>query len=250
MNQRFKVWSRLMATILVSSFVIQSKVLAEDFEYPELNVTPLASERLKMEALRENSSSEMWMDHVPVFIPATLNLIAAIKLNSQKSDFSAKEQKDAEDTTRVAFGVSAFWIGYSSYLAMTYRPFSDATTYISRMEGNSKKAHLIRERLAEERIKESARFGRMLSWISSGTLLASSLAVASKAKTDAEAIAIVSAVSALSPLIFRYRWEKVEDYHSEYKKRIYGPVVTSGLYGKKIEGETHWAPQLLVSYQF
>ncbi|NCN40601.1 hypothetical protein GW916_05060 [bacterium] len=249
MNDCFKVWSRLIALLLCIS-ILPSFSSAEDFSYPELSVTPLASERIQMERSRESDATTLWMDHIGIFVPATLSIFSGLRLEAQKKDLEIGQQNDASDISKLSIGIGAAWIGYASYLALTYRPYTSAQSEISTFKAGSKKDQLIKERLSEEKIEEAGRFGRTLSWLSAGTMLLTSVGVASYAKADAQAYAIAAGVTALAPLLFTYRWQKVSHYHSDYKKRIYGPIVTSGLYGHSFKGEQKWAPQVLVGYSF
>lgn len=249
MNHCFKVWSRLLVTTICLSFT-SSITLAEEFSYPELSVTPLASERIKMEGSRESEGLTLWADHVGIFIPAALSIFAGIRLGAQKNELELGQQSDASDLSKLSIGVGSLWVGYASYLALTYKPYSTANAEISEFKVGSKRELLVRERLAEEKIEEAGRFGRALSWASAGTMFATSIGMASIGKRDAQAYAIAAGVTALAPLLFTYRWQKVSHYHSEYKKRIYGPIVTSALYGHYFKGEQQWAPQVLVGYSF
>lgn len=245
MNKKLRAWPRLIAVILFSMIFFQD-VRAETFDYPELLVTPLASERIGLEVKREQEVLDRFMDHAPIMVSAGLTMLTATQLSSQKGDLRPQDQSDASDAAKVSLGVGAFWLGYTSYLAMTYRPYEDAQRSLSSYGAETPKGKLIRERLAEEKINEAASFGRTLSWFSSGTLLLSSVVMASLAKDDVEGYAVVSAVSALAPLYFSYRWVKVEKYHRNYKKRIYGPMVMSSVYGS----DNKWAPMLQVSASF
>lgn len=246
MNKRFVSWPRLSIIIF---FAFQSALVhseSQEFHYPELLVTPLATERIAMEADRESKEFNAWKDHSPILISSTLAILAAGSLASQKDDLPQNDRADAGDVSAIAFGVGAFWIGYSSYLAATYRPYSKAREELNHLSSDNPKQRLIKERLAEEKLLEAARFGRYLSWLSSGSLLISSVAIASLGEDNTEALGVAAAVSALSPLFFSYRWQKVSAYHSDYKKRIYGPIVTSAVYGR----DNNWTPLLMVSSSF
>lgn len=245
MNQKLGSWPRLIAVILFFLTAL-IEVRAETFEYPELLVTPLASERIALEAKSESEGYNRWMNHAPIMVSSAMTFLTATRLSGQKDDLRIQDQSDASDISKISMGVGAFWLGYTSYLAMTYTPYESARRDLSSYGAESAKNKLIKERLAEERINEAASFGRTLSWFSSGTLLASSVAMASLAKEEVEGLAIASAVSALAPLYFSYRWVKVAKYHRSYKKRIYGPVVTSSIYGN---GDK-WAPVLQVTASF
>ena len=56
--------------------------------------------------------------------------------------------------------------------------------------------------------------------------LAASAVMGSAGKPDgwSNALAGVSAVASLTPLIFKHRWEETESLQEEYKRRIYAPV--------------------------
>jgi hypothetical protein len=69
---------------------------------------------------------------------------------------------------------------------------------------------------------------------------------ASAESKGTKAVATLSALAAFAPMVFTYRWQFVEKQHDLYKKRIYGPVVSTGLH--VIEGQP--VPMLLAGFQF
>jgi|FLYM01.1.fsa_nt_gi hypothetical protein len=244
MKQNFLVWPRLATTILFSTSTFSSALHAMD--YPELLVTPLASERITMEAAGEKNARQVWLDHAAVMTPGVLTMIAAASLYSQRDDLDPHRRSEAKDAAMIGFTIGAFWTGYSAYLATTYSPYQAAARELNQLQSDTLKKKLVKERIAEERISEAATFGRNLSWLSAGTLLVSSLAISSNGRDETQAVAVVAAVSSLAPIFLNYRWQKVSRYHEDYKKRIYGPLISSSVYGR----DGRIAPMLMVSSSF
>src|SRR4051812_10162265 len=90
---------------------------AADFEYPELQVTPRASDRLQMEATSEPSSQ--WTTHMSVQIPALATLITGLT-----NDISTPQGA-------IAAGFGAGWLAVTLFLNATYRPYEAGVKTIS-----------------------------------------------------------------------------------------------------------------------
>lgn len=198
-----------------------------EYEYPELLVTPRASERLSLEAQREEQTR--WLNYLPMQTSAAVTLIAAIA-QSGSPDLG----KDPGNKAPIAgIAVSAGWITTTLLLSALYQPYQSATHDLVASSGKSSstREQLTRERLSEEAIDSAARLSRRLAWISLATELGASAYMISKARSGTFSLvadAVAMAV-AFAPFVFPSRAQYVADDQRDYKKRIYAPVAGMSL---------------------
>ncbi|MEK6578626.1 MAG: hypothetical protein AABZ55_05315 [Bdellovibrionota bacterium] len=215
----------------------------DDFSYPELLVTPRASQRLDIES--KNESSRNLSSQFPFLVSG------AITLTSGLLQFSGKDpNRDRQGSTPIiGVGVGAAWL-VGGFLLSGYRPYTRAVEQISPMPGKTDREQLIRERYAEEAIERASGLGQRLKWISFATNLLACAAITGSAQSDAlsKPMAGVGVATAFLPLLFPPQWIDVADQQREYKKKIYGPVASAGFLG----GTSSVAPVpgLLLSFSF
>ena len=209
-----------MKIVLVIMSAICSTAFAQDLTYPELNVVPKASERLKIEMRQE--AGKAWTSNLAVQLSAVSTLVAGSLAGS-----SLDTDKDEDEISpKLAMAVGGAWLGATAWAALQYRPYRSALARIKRMPYKTKRQKLIVERLAEEEINSLRKLGKRIRWYSAVTNLGASLFLMDSVKdeTDAKMAANVSALLALGPLFFNYSWEDVASEQEKYKKKIYTPV--------------------------
>lgn len=225
----------LLRTALFALFVTHASALfaqtsestqqASSFHYPELLVTPSASQRLLEEEKHE--SQNRFRDLWPLQVSGLTTLLAGASALGEKKD---GEIADAHYAGLAAISIGGAWLGTSAILAMTYTPYRDGVARIKKFGGTTKQQQLGRERLAEEALQEPAALAVRLRWMSVFTNAAASLAVAGASKDRmTQAAGGVSALVALAPWLFPLRWEKTWNYHDEYKRKVFGPITSGGL---------------------
>lgn len=208
---------KFVITIALSLFYFQS---ASAQNYPELQVAPKASERIKREATLENRDA--FKEHLPIQISGVATLLSGITANA---DLNKKNDSEGIGP-KLAMAVGAGWIAGTLYMQLSYRPFLRGYHEVNRMPYQSTREQLAAERIAEEHIDEYARFARKLKWISAVTNLGASAYAYSSAEKDStgKGISAVGMAASLLPLLFPNSAEQVsEDQHS-YKKKVFGPV--------------------------
>lgn len=195
------------------------------FHYPELLVTPSASQRLLEEEKRE--SQNRFMDFWPLQVSGVATLLAGASAMGERKD---GKTADAHYAGLAAMTVGGAWLGASTILAMTYTPYRDGALRVKKFAGTTKQQQLARERFAEEALQEPAALAVRLKWLSVFSNAAASLAVAGASKDRmTQAAGGVSALVSLTPWLFPLRLEKIWDYHDEYKRKVFGPVASGGL---------------------
>ncbi len=217
---------------------------AEAFDYPELQVTPRASERLETEAKREGG--RRWTTHLPVQTSALTTLTAGFLQLS-----SPDPSKDPSGRTGWAgIAVGGAWLAVTGYLSASYRPYSSSLVDVNEMTRKSPREILARERAAEEAIQKAARLGNRLRWLSFLTHAGTSAYLLANAQSGS--ISFVADIASLgfsiAPMIFRYHWQDVAREQADYKKRIYGPVASAALLTEPITGRA--APGAVLSLSF
>ena len=186
--------------------------------YPELLVSPRASQRLKREAAVETQNT--FTDHLPVQVSGVTTFLAGALANGDL-------KKDSDGIgSRVAMVVGGTWITASLWMQVARRPFMRGFQEVKNSPYQSARDQLAAERLAEEHIDETARFYRKLKWLSVSTNLLASAYALSNVQTGStgEALGYVGLVGALAPLLFSHRAEQVSEDQRSYKKKVLGPV--------------------------
>ncbi len=193
---------------------------AQEMEYPELNVTPRASDRVRLEAREE--AGKAWSSHFSIQLSALSTLAAGAMVSANLDD----EKNDRVLAPTVAMVTGALWLGVSTWSAISYRPYKETYLKLKKLPYKSKRDKLTVERLAEEELSAMRTMGRRIRWFSAATNLAASLFLLDSVKsdTDAEVAANVSSLLSVLPLFFKYHWEDVANEQDKYKKKIFSPV--------------------------
>lgn len=203
----------------------QSVPQQKDWDYPELLVTPKASERLEREAKLESRGQFRY--YWPIQVPAMATLAAA---GLMFGGTDAKKDPDKQ-AALTGLGVGSGWLVATWLLSSQYRPYAGGVEEISAMPKGSPREQLARERAAEESIEEAARLGTRLRWLSLLTNLGASAYMASNAQSESAAQIgdIVSIALAFTPVIFTPRWNRIDREQQDYKKRIFAPLASTTL---------------------
>lgn len=191
---------------------------AADMDYPELQVVPRASERLKMEAEKESGFKLVsW----PILVPAA-GLLGVAALNANGWDVGKDPNRMG---TNIPLITGLAWTGISLFLAASWSPYRGAWNNVKDASASGKREQLARERLAEEGLSAAARSSFVISLAATITLGASSALGMMMANSTANSL-ISATVGLLSfaPLIIGMYPTHVYNQHLEYKKKIYGPI--------------------------
>ena len=234
---------RLVYAVLFLFIVLRVEAFAEEkYDYPELMVTPSASKRLMLEANKEKDRRLFY--NSPIQISGLTTLTTGLLMLGQTDKQSDPDMYGAY----AGISVGAGWLLISYYAGR--RTFQRGYDSIKNMPVSSKRQQLEKERLAEEELEDIRSMGTRLLILSTITNLASSIYMTSQSKEDSLAsfTGIVSAITALAPIIFPSPWRKPAAEHQRYKKRIYGPIASGTLLYEPKVGKA--APGLLLSYSF
>ncbi len=216
----------------------------DQFDYPELSVVPRASERLATEAQKEPDRK------MTTFLP-----VQGASLVTLVAGFMSFDPQ-APGPGLAGIGVGGGWLLLSTYLAMTYRPYTSGLATVSAMPKGTTREQLTRERAAEEVIKGAGHAGRRLNWLfllsnfgAAGYMVAmSGKSPAAPVSQFGTVLQMASILTSFLPVVFSYHWGDVEDEQAEYKKRIYGPIAQPTLLFDR--GTQSYTPGMAVSLRF
>ncbi len=202
--------------------------LVKDLDYPELQVVPRASDRLKMEAREEGRG--WFYQHWPIQLSGLATLATATYGKGQIRTHDASDtafDDRAGQVLLVGQLVGAGWL-FGGVIWGLRKPYRKGLVEISKIQGKDVRSQLMRERLAEESLESPAKLVKPLRIASVVTNMAISLLIATYLNDEGRVIAAGAATLSLVPLIYDdptvYTWEK----HQEYKRKIYGPVASTG----------------------
>lgn len=220
--------------------------IIDNLDYPELQVVPRASERLRLEAKDEESN--FLFAHWPLQLSGLSTLgVGLMSSSMQRADLTETMKADMKSVTTVTQAVGAGWLVAGLAMGIA-KPYRSGLNRIASLNGKDERTLLLRERLAEESLERPARFIKPLITASVITNLSMNVLMGSYMTDQGRIIAGVSAVLAFLPAIFDDPVVVVYEKHLEYKKKIYGPVSSTGI-GFDPRGKTYF-PQMALTWRF
>lgn len=201
--------------------------ILDSMGYPELQVVPRASERLRIESKIE--SSNWYVQHWPVELSGLATLYVGYTANSHlRSNLNAQDRDYAKTVQTLSKAIGAGWL-IGGIILGAQRPYLSGVRSIAKYSGNDQRSDLTRERLAEEALQRPADTMKVLqhfSVLSNFTLNALNMAYVDE---EGRVISAVAATLAFLPYMFEDHTVAVFNKHIEYKKKIYAPIKTGGL---------------------
>lgn len=244
MAKRYAHLNVLLPIIFLFSLSLQAQNNDWNFDYPELMVTPLASDRLQMEANNE-SRYQMGL-HLPMQISSLTTLLAGILQTG-----GVDEGKDPDKHSALSgIIVGSGFLAASFYFNIYHKPYTQGLSKIKSINGNSKKDRLTRERLAEEALQGAASTAKKLIWASAVFNLASNIYIKSNAEknSSSDIASLAGIIAATAPIIFGQEWIRVNNEQIKYKKKIYGPISMNGILYEP--SHRKWTPGFSMAFTF
>lgn len=217
---------------IVLVFLLISQVqfaFCGELDYPELMVTPRASERVRIEAAKE--PRDRWTRHAAIQASALTTLVAAsMQISTSSGDNASKI---------LGFTVGSSWIVTTLALSNFYTPYQTSLDELNGMPAKTQRESLTKERTAEETIYRAGKLGSNLSLLSFGTNFLASAYMLTRADKSTKSFPIdfLAVLTSFSPLIFSSSWQVIANDHRDYKKRIYGPVASATLLPEAATGK-------------
>lgn len=220
--------------------------ILDSMGYPELQVVPRASERLKMEAKSE--ASTWWAMHWPVEISGLTTLyVGTSAKGNQRDGLTEKEKKDATTVSSLSTAVGAAWL-IGGVVLGAQRPYGNGAKSIAKLNPKDERQALMRERLAEEALERPAKTMRILQNLAVFTNFALNAANIHYSNEKGMITAGVGAIIAFLPYMFEDPTIAVHDKHIEYKKKIYAPLKSASLHIDSTSGAV--TPMTNLVWQF
>ncbi|HAZ12217.1 MAG: hypothetical protein A2X86_03180 [Bdellovibrionales bacterium GWA2_49_15] len=233
-----------VAIIAIIAF-LSSEVWAQDrVDYPELLVTPRASDRLKIES--ESEMRRPWNFQWAITVSAMTTLVAGLMQDEDPS-------KDPQGNSgTVGMLVGGGWLAVNMFMVYGVRGYKSAYDKVAPMPAHSTREALTRERLAEEEINRLGRLSRTMKWLSFATNGFASIQLLSNAKTDttSKVVDMLALGASFFPLLFTNHWEDVAQEQQQYKKKIFGPVASTMLLPVMVGERTKFVPGLGLTASF
>jgi len=234
-------------SLLMSSMVVYSEESTSenvDLNYPELMMSPRATERLAIESNRE-ARTHWYSRNVPTLLSATTTFIAGIV---QFGKYDASKDPDKRSPL-VGLSVGGGWLLVNLYVYKYYGGYIEGFEEIKKLPAKTTHQQLVRERLAEEHINKLGAINTRLKWLSIVTNLGTNIYMLSNAqnKSTASVASSIAIAASFGPLIFSSEWERVASEQRKYQKKIYRPIITSTLFQ---DNSGNIVPGAMVSLHF
>ena len=192
----------------------------EKLDYPELQVVPRASERLRIEAIEERSS--WYYTHWQIMLSGLATAYTATTFQ-ERSGMSEQEKADAGSVKAIGQAIGFGWVGAGILIGLQ-RPYRAGVTAISKYEGKDTRSMIMRERLAEEALEKPARLMGPIRTAAVISNFALCLGMGVFMSDEGRITAGVSALLAFLPSMYEDHTIRVYEKHLEYKSKIYGPI--------------------------
>lgn len=230
----------IFSTLLffISSTGFSQENLFSNLDYPELQVSPRATERLAQLAAMEDHNGPllewtMWTSGL-----ATLTAGLKNRGTYKQANPSDNQKRDADDASNAGILVGASWITLGTY--MGFKSWSATRLMeVKKIQAKDKRGELARERMAEESLEFAAHTTSTLETISVWTNFATSLYVTSYATEENRFYGLIAATTSFLPWLFPNPYTIGYQKHKEYKRKIYAPLVGFNL-NSQLEPTMNW----------
>lgn len=203
--------------------------LFKSLDYPELQVVPRASQRLKMESGEEGDN--WWYIHWPMYVSALATAgFGSTASQSLRDDLNETEKNDAKSAALAAKTVGVSWF-LGTMLLASRKPYQKGYKRIRGISGSGRSNELMRERLSEEVLEKTAHQFKVLSYVSVFTNMAVAGYAGSFLTDRGRVTAAVTGMLSFLPIIFDDWYVYNYNKHLEYKRNIFAPVVSMGIQG-------------------
>ncbi len=194
--------------------------------YPELEVTPRASERLNMLVNSEKQN------HLFSQLPMQLSAVSTLSTGLLQLGSIDDSKDKTKSSAYVGIAVGGGWLGLNYLIAQKLDIYQNTLIEVNRIVGKTPRDQLMRERIAEEGINKAARLAVRLKWMSTTTNFVANAYMLGKVKkeTAAQYMGVFSLISSFAPILFVSEWETVAADQNAYKKKVYGPIFSTGLF--------------------
>jgi hypothetical protein len=221
--------------------------IVDKLEYPELQVVPRASQRLKIEAAEEDRN--WFYAHWTLEVSGLATLATGMTSDQRRENLNENDVRNAQNFSSITKAIGAGWFVTGLFLGFQ-QPYRSASKVIAHTSSSEKgeRAALLKERLAEEALERPAKTMRVLSWVSVLTNVAANGVMLPFMTDQGRILGGFSLLLSFLPWMFEDHSIEVYDKHIEYKKKIYGPLSSLGV-GYDSRGHEAY-PTTLLTWNF
>ena len=246
MLKNLEVAALVSMTILLGGSATRAQAAAgTDFDYPELQVVPRASERLASESGKEYS--HRWVSLVPAQFSALATLTAGI-IQTGGDETTLRNV----DSGKVGLAAGGVLLATTFAIEALYSPYSAAAQEVAAMPAKTPREQLARERAAEEALRRASKMAMRMKWLSVLFNAAANgyMAAQAKGSTVPQGVDGVAFLFSFAPLVFNSHAEEVYSEQENYKKRIYAPIASLSMVSFREPGTGAFAPGAMVRLAF
>jgi hypothetical protein len=225
-----KLFLIVLVVLFASPFYLFS---ANKNSYPELLVVPKASERLELQARLER---EDILRGYSIYLASTSVTMLSGVLSHLNSD---SRNPDNRKVNYLTIGVGAAFTGVAGYLALSSTPYLNAAIMVKKLPAGNEKYQLIKERIAEERIDEIARFNKRLRYFTGFAQIGLGIALMATSRVELDEsdkeiknnnsiyAGGANIAAALFNMFICHPSETISKKQKEYKKKIFTYILPS-----------------------
>ncbi len=208
----------LLNLAALPTLAAQGTSTQQEFDYPELMVTPRASDRLEMESSKERDR------RCGEYLPLQVSALATFSAGVIQTKFKKSSNSTEQASHLAGLIVGGGWLVANSILAATQTPYASSWGEIKGLPAKTQREQLTRERMAEEALNSAASTARKVMWLSTLTNAGAGIFMAANARDFGVVSGLGAAALSLTPVIFRSYRIGIANEQREYKKKIYAPV--------------------------
>lgn len=220
-----KIITLIFLMSLTSSICFSEENLFSHIDYPELQVTPRATERLaQLAALEESGGLAL---HWTLLTSGGMTLLSGLKhyQTYRPSSSSDTDKANSDLAANAGILVGAGWMTWGGYL--NYKRWAGTrVAEIKRIQAKDKRAELNRERLAEEFLEHTSRTMTTVDDLAMYTNLAANFFITCHATDSNRVYSILAMTTSMLPMLFPNIYNLSFEKHLEYKRKIYAPLAT------------------------
>ena len=233
-----KITTLVTLLFFISSTAYSQENLFSNLDYPELQVSPRATERLAQLAEMEERSGPLveWT----MITSGAMTLYAGLQHAGKYKDENPTEiqKRDSDYASKAGILVGASWITLGAY--MGFKSWSSGKlNEIKKIPGKDKRAELTRERMAEEVLEFASNTTATLENLSVWTNFATSIYIVSYASEENRVYGLLAATTSFLPWLFPNPYTTGYRKHKEYKRKIYAPLVGM-TFSKQLDPMMSW----------
>lgn len=233
-----KITTLVTLLFFVSCNAYSQESIFSNLDYPELQVSPRATERLAQLAELEERSGPLveWT----MLTSGAMTLFAGLQHGGKYKELNPTESEKiySDNASKAGILVGAGWIAIGTYMGVKSWSASKLSE-VKKIPAKDKRGELARERMAEEILEFASDTTATLEDLSIWTNFATSLYIVGYATEENRVYGLLAATTSFLPWLFPNPYTSGYKKHKEYKRKIYTPLVGM-TFGKQLDPMMSW----------